>query len=92
MIKSFRHKGLKLLFEEDDGRKLPSDMLLRIKIILSTLHAAEDIEGVNLSTFRLHPLKGDLKEYYAVTVRANWRIIFSFKGGDAFNVDFIDYH
>jgi proteic killer suppression protein len=92
MIKSFRHKGLKLLFEEDDGRKLPSDMLLRIKIILSTLHAAEDIEGVNLPTFRLHPLKGDLKEYYAVTVRANWRIIFSFKGGDAFNVDFIDYH
>jgi proteic killer suppression protein len=92
MIKSFRHKGLKLLFEEDDGRKLPSDMLLRIKIILSTLHAAEDIEGVNLPTFRLHPLKGDLKKYYAVTVRANWRIIFSFKGGDAFNVDFIDYH
>ena len=92
MIKSFRHKGLKLLFEEDDGRKLPSDMLLRIKIILSTLHAAEDIEGVNLPTFRLHPLKGDLKKYYAVTVRENWRIIFSFKGGDAFNVDFIDYH
>ncbi len=92
MIKSFRHKGLKLLFEEDDGRKLPSDMLLRIKIILSTLHAAEDIEGVNLPTFRLHPLKGALKEYYAVTVRANWRIIFSYKGGDAFNVDFIDYH
>jgi toxin HigB-1 len=92
MIKSFRHKGLKLLFEEDDGRKLPSDMLLRIKIILSTLHAAEDIEGVNLPSFRLHPLKGDFKEYYAVTVRANWRIIFSFKGGAAFNVDFIDYH
>ena len=92
MIKNFLHKGLKLLFEEDDGRKLPSDMLFRIKIILSTLHAAEDIEGVNLPTFRLHPLKGDLKEYYAVTVRANWRIIFSFKGGDAFNVDFIDYH
>jgi len=92
MIKNFLHKGLKLLFEEDDGRKLPSDMLLRIKIILSTLHAAEDIEGVNLPTLRLHPLKGDLKEYYAVTVRANWRIIFSFKGGDAFNVDFIDYH
>jgi proteic killer suppression protein len=67
-------------------------MLLRIKIILSTLHAAEDIEGVNLPTFRLHPLKGDMKKYYAVTVRANWRIIFSFKGGDAFNVDFIDYH
>ena len=51
MIKSFRHKGLKLLFEEDDGKKLPADMLLRIRIILSTLHAAQDIEGelANLS-------------------------------------------
>ncbi len=92
MIKTFQHKGLKLLFEEDDGRKLPSDMLLRIRIILSTLHAAQDIEGMNLPTFRLHSLKGNLKDFYAVTVRSNWRIIFSFKGGNAFNVDFIDYH
>jgi proteic killer suppression protein len=92
MIKSFRHKGLKLLFEEDDGKKLPADMLLRIRIILSTLHAAQDIEGMNLPTFRLHPLKGGLKDFYAVTVRANWRIIFSFEGGNAFNVDFVDYH
>jgi proteic killer suppression protein len=92
MIKSFRHKGLKLLFEEDDGKKLPPDMLVRIRIILSTLHAAQDIEGMNLPTFRLHPLKGDLKDFYTVTVRSNWRIIFSFEGGNAFNVDFVDYH
>jgi len=71
MIKSFRHKGLKLLFEENDGKKLPPDMLVRIRIILSTLHAAQDIEGMNLSTFRLHPLKGDLKDFYTVTVRSN---------------------
>lgn len=92
MIKSFRHKGLKLLFEEDDGKKLPPDMLVRIRIILSTLNAAQDIEGMNLPTFRLHPLKGDLKDFYTVTVRSNWRIIFSFEGGNAFNVDFVDYH
>lgn len=92
MIKPFRHKGLKLLFEEDDGKKLPADMLVRIRIILSTLHAAQDIEGMNLPTFRLHPLKGDLKDFYTVTVRANWRVIFSFEGGNAFNVDFVDYH
>jgi proteic killer suppression protein len=92
MIKSFRHKGLKLFFEEDDGKKLPADMLLRIRIILSTLHATQDIEGMNLPTFRLHPLKGDKKDFYAVTVRANWRITFSFESGNAFNVDFVDYH
>ncbi len=92
MIKTFRHKGLKLLYEEDDGRKLPPSMVERIRIILSTLEAAQEIEGMNVPTFRLHQLKGDKKDYYAVTVRANWRIVFSFKGGNAFDVDFVDYH
>ena len=50
------------------------------------------IEGMNVSTFRLHPLEGDLKGCYAVTVRANWRITFRFEDGDAFGVDFVDYH
>jgi proteic killer suppression protein len=92
MIKTFRHKGLKLLFEEDEGKKLPPDLVGRIRIILSTLHAAQEIEGMNLPTFRLHQLKGDLKRYYSVTVRSNWRIIFSFEDGNAFDVDFVDYH
>jgi toxin HigB-1 len=92
MIKSFRHKGLRRFFEDDDGSKLPSDMLTRIRIILSVLHASEKLEGMNLSTFHLHVLKGELKGFFSVTVRANWRIIFRFEGGDAFEVDFIDYH
>jgi len=92
MIKSFRHKGLRRLFEDDDGRKLPPDMVGRINLILSTLHASEEIEGMNVPTFRLHSLAGDLKGRYAVTVRANWRIIFRFEDGDAFDVDFVDYH
>ncbi|MGO9373788.1 MAG: type II toxin-antitoxin system RelE/ParE family toxin [Syntrophobacteraceae bacterium] len=92
MIKSFRHKGLQRLFEHDDGSKLPSEMLARLRLILSTLHAAEEIEGMNVPTFRLHPLKGALKGCYAVTVRANWRITFRFEDGDAFGVDFADYH
>jgi toxin HigB-1 len=92
MIKSFRHKGLRQLFENDEGSKLPPDMLVRIRIILSALHAAEDIAGMNIPTFRLHALKGDLKGSFAVTVRANWRIIFRFEDGNAFDVDFVDYH
>lgn len=92
MIASFQHKGLKRFFMEGDGSKLPPDMLTRIQIILSTLHAAQKIEGMDVPTFRLHALKGDLKGFYAVTVRANWRIIFRFDDGNAFDVDFIDYH
>jgi proteic killer suppression protein len=66
--------------------------LERIRLILSTLHAAREIEGMNVPTFRLHPFKGDLKGLFSVTVRANWRIIFRFEDGDAFDVDFVDYH
>ena len=61
MIKTFRHKGLRRFFEDDDGSKLPPDMLERIRLILSTLHAAQEIEGMNVPTFRLHILKGELK-------------------------------
>ena len=92
MIRRFRHKGLQLFFEEDDGKKLPPDMLNRIRLILSTLHAASTVEGMDVATFRLHALKGDMKGFFAVTVRANWRIVFRFEGGDALDVDLVDYH
>ena len=57
MIAGFRHKGLRLLFEEDDGRKLNADQLDRLRLILSALNAAERAEDMNQPTFRLHPLK-----------------------------------
>ncbi len=92
MIESFRHKGLRQFFEDDDGSKLPADMLRRIRQILTSLEAAETIEGMNQPLFKLHPLKGNLRGFWAVTVRANWRIIFRFENGKASDVDFVDYH
>ena len=92
MIGSFRHKGLKRFYENDDRSKLPPDMAARIGIILADLDAATQVEDMNRPNFRLHPLRGDLKGFHAVTVRANWRIIFRFHEGHAWDVDFIDYH
>jgi proteic killer suppression protein len=92
VIKKFRNKGLRRFFEDDDGSKLPPEMLERIRLILSTLHAAQEIEGMNVPGFNLHPLKGDLKGFWSVAIHANWRIIFKFEDGNAFDVDFIDYH
>jgi len=92
MIKTFRHKGLRRLFEDDDSSKLPPDMVARIRVILSTLQAAQETEGMNVPTFRLHQLKGEWKGFFPVTVRANWRIIFRFEEGGAYDVDFVDYH
>jgi toxin HigB-1 len=92
LIESFKHKGLKRLFEEDDRSKIAADLVEKIRLILSALEAAGSIGDLNQPSFRLHPLKGDLKGHWAVTVRANWRIIFRFGGGEASNVDLVDYH
>jgi toxin HigB-1 len=92
MIEGFKHKGLKKFYEEDDSRKLPPEMVERIRDILTALDAALAVEELNRPSFRLHPLKGALKGSWAVTVRANWRITFRFANGEATDVDFIDYH
>jgi proteic killer suppression protein len=92
MIESFKHKGLKRLFEEDDRSKLAADMVAKIRLVLSALEEAGSIDDLNQPSFRLHALKGDLKGYWAVTVRANWRIVFRFDADKASNVDLVDYH
>ncbi|MGQ0671901.1 MAG: type II toxin-antitoxin system RelE/ParE family toxin [Hyphomicrobium sp.] len=92
MIGSFRHRGLKRFFDDDDGRRLPADKLERIRSILTLLDAAEHIEDLDRPTLSLHARKGEFKGFWAVTVRANWRIIFRFENAQAFDVDFLDYH
>jgi proteic killer suppression protein len=92
MIERFRHKGLKLLFEEGDPTGVNPQHVEKIENILGLLDVAQDIEDMNVPTFRLHALKGDLKGFWAVTARANWRIIFRFADGRASDVDLIDYH
>jgi toxin HigB-1 len=90
MIRSIRHKGLRRLFDDDERRGLPPEMVQRLRVILAALDAAERIEDLDRPSFRLHPLKGDLKGFWSVTVRANWRIVFRFENGDAYDVDYID--
>jgi proteic killer suppression protein len=92
MIESFRHKGLRRFFEKDDRSRLPPESIERIRTILSFLDAAGSIDDMNQPSFRLHPLAGKLKGHWAVTVRANWRIVFRFAAGKAFDVDLVDYH
>ena len=92
MIQRFRHKGLKLLFEKGDRRKLQSDYADKIERILARLEEASEVGNMDLPGFRLHPLKGDLAGFWSVTVSGNWRLIFRFEGGHASDVDLIDYH
>ena len=92
MIRSFRHKGLKRLFERGDARGIRPDHVEKVENILAVLNRARVPEDMNLPGFRLHRLTGDLKGYWAVTVRANWRVIFRFREGDAHDVELTDYH
>jgi len=92
MIESFKHKGLKKLFEEDDRRKVPAALADKIARILSRLNEAVKVQDMGLPGYRLHPLKGELAGFWAVSVSGNWRIIFSFENGAASKVDLVDYH
>lgn len=92
MIKSFKHRGLRQLFEDDNPKGLNPEHVRKIRQILGVMHAAQKIAEMDVATFRLHPLTGDLKGYWSVTVRANWRVIFRFAEGQTEDVDLVDYH
>jgi proteic killer suppression protein len=92
MIVGFRHKGLKLLYEKADRRRLSASHVGKIERILARLDESTEPDNMNLPGFRLHPLKGDLSGYWSVSVSGNWRIIFRFDGINACDVDLVDYH
>ncbi len=92
MIKSFKHRGLKRLYERGERKGIRSDLLDIVEDILARLDEADIPQAMDLPGYRLHPLKGDLKGLWSVTVRANWRIVFRFEGNDVFDVELVDYH
>ena len=92
LIETFRHKGLRQLFENDNPKGVSAEQIRKLKQILALLDSASNIEDLNFPTFRLHPLKGQYKGYWSLWVNANWRIIFKFADGAVNNVDLVDYH
>jgi proteic killer suppression protein len=92
MIRSFRHKGLKRLYLLGDRAGIGAAHVERIENILSILAAARQLADIDLPSLRLHALKGDMKGRYAVTVQANWRIVFAFRAGECTDIDLVDYH
>ena len=71
---------------------MSSQHVEKLRDILARLDAAVAIADLELPGFRLHALKGEYRGFWAVTVRANWRIIFRFEDGDVLDVDYMDYH
>ena len=92
MILRFRHKGLERLYTSGDTRGINAQHAPRLKRMLFVLNASKTPQGMSVSGYGLHPLKGELKGYWAAAVSGNWRLVFRFEGKDATDVDVIDYH
>jgi toxin HigB-1 len=92
VIHSFRHKGLRQLYETGDRRRVLPDHADKIERILARLDQASLATDMGLPGHRLHPLKGRRARHWSVTVSGNWRIVFRFEDGHAFDVDLVDYH
>jgi proteic killer suppression protein len=94
MIKSITHKGLKNYWTKGDESKLPSNMVFKIRIIMDLINdvnlVPQDFEP--FKNLRIHPLKGVLKGFWSLDVTSNWRIIFKFENGSAYEIDLLDTH
>ena len=92
MIKSFKHKGLKEYFETGSTSGIQSKHERKLRMQLTAIYTAQAIEDVNLPGFKLHPLKGNRDGIWSITVNGNWRITFEFITGNAFILNYEDYH
>lgn len=92
MIRAFRHRGLERFFTKGDHRGIPAQFASRLERMLDRLDAATKPEDMSLPGYKFHPLKGERKGTYAVSVSGNWRLTFEFDGEDATVVDLEDYH
>lgn len=92
MIVDFKHKGLERFFNTGSISGIQAKHSTKLQRQLTALNEAQSIEEMNFPGWKLHPLKGNLKDHWAITVNANWRITFTFKNGNAHIVDYQDYH
>lgn len=92
MIKSIRHKGLKLFFEKGSAKGIRADHADRLRDRLTVLDAATCLDDIALGNWGLHPLTGKLKGQYAIKVSGNWRLFFEFRDGNVYLLDYDDYH
>ena len=92
MIRGFRHRGLKRWYERGDPSRVRPDQADRIALALADLDDARKPSDLDLPGYRLHPLKGDRSGFWSISISGNWRNVFRFDEGDAWDVELVDYH
>ena len=94
-LAGFRHKGLRRLYADDNAKGLSVEIVDKLRKLLFALETAQDIEQVRrFPGWKLHPLKGELKGFWSLTVTGNWRLIFRYDDvtNTASEIDLTDYH
>lgn len=92
MIKSFKHKGLKRFYETGSTRGVQAKHTKRLRMQLAALDTALEVTDLDIPGYDLHELKGKRKGIWAISVSGNWRLIFEFIDGNAYQLDYEDYH
>ncbi len=92
MMVRFRHKGLERLFVSGETRGVNAQHVKRLRRLLASLSTAASPLNMNIAGYQLHPLLGESKGAWAVSVSGNWRRVFRFEGKNATDVDLVDYH
>ncbi|RTE86962.1 MULTISPECIES: type II toxin-antitoxin system RelE/ParE family toxin [Gammaproteobacteria] len=92
MIKTFKHKGLKLYFETGSTRGIQANHATRLRMQLTALNTAMEVSDLNIPGYKLHLLKGNRKGVWSITVSGNWRLTFEFRDGHAYLLEYEDYH
>ena len=92
MIKLFKHKGLRRFYETGSARGIQAKHEKRLRMQLAALDTAKEINDLDIPGYKLHPLKGDRKGIWAITFGGNWRLTFEFSDGNAYVLDYEDYH
>jgi proteic killer suppression protein len=92
-IRTFRHKGLRRLYETGDRVGLAQNLITRIIDVLAVMEAVPHVTRIGtLPGLRLHRLKGDRSGLWSVSISGNWRIVFRVDGEEVFDLDLVDYH
>ena len=92
MIKSFKHKGLEQFYLKGSTKGIQTAHSKKLRMQLAALDTAQVIDDIDIPGYRLHELKGDRKGIWSITVNGNWRVTFEFIDGNAYIVNYEDYH
>ncbi|WP_296834296.1 type II toxin-antitoxin system RelE/ParE family toxin [Thiomicrospira sp.] len=92
MIMSFKHKGLKLFYETGNHAGIQAKHAKKLRMQLAAIDTAQQVEDISLPGYALHPLKGERTGIWSISVSGNWRITFEFRDGNAYILNYEDYH